>query len=145
MIGFDAAVAATAPGRYEFELEAALNAGYRRHGADGASAFPPIIASGDNATTLHYESNDSPLPPNGMVLMDVGASYHDYAADFTRTIPVSGRFNERPARVLSGGARRTARRRIGGQDARARSNPSSDSATRTLAAGLAQARADRVT
>ncbi|MDB4881865.1 MAG: peptidase, partial [Gemmatimonadetes bacterium] len=92
LIGFDAAVSATAPGRYEFELEAALTGAYRRNGADG-SAFPPIIASGDNATTLHYESNDSPLPANGLVLMDVGASYHDYAADFTRTIPVSGHFD----------------------------------------------------
>ena len=93
LIGFDAAVAATAPGRYEFELEAALKSAYRRAGADGPDGFPPIIASGDNATTLHYESNDSLLPPNGMVLMDVGAAYHDYVADFTRTIPVSGKFS----------------------------------------------------
>jgi Xaa-Pro aminopeptidase len=93
LIGFDAAVAATAPGRYEFELEAALKSAYRRNGADGADGFPPIIASGDNATTLHYEANDSKLPDNGMVLMDVGAAYHDYVADFTRTIPVNGRFS----------------------------------------------------
>ena len=93
MIGFDAAVAATAPGRYEFELEAALKNGYRRAGADGADGFPPIIASGDNATTLHYETNDALLPPNGLVLMDVGAAYHDYVADFTRTIPVNGKFS----------------------------------------------------
>jgi Xaa-Pro aminopeptidase len=93
LIGFDAAVSATAPGRYEFELEAALKSAYRRNGADGADGFPPIIASGDNATTLHYEANDSKLPDDGMVLMDVGAAYHDYVADFTRTIPVSGRFS----------------------------------------------------
>jgi Xaa-Pro aminopeptidase len=93
MIGFDQAVAATAPGRYEFELEAALKSGYRRNGADGADGFPPIIAGGDNATTLHYETNDDLLPPNGMVLMDVGAGYHDYVADFTRTIPVNGKFS----------------------------------------------------
>ncbi|MEO8563471.1 MAG: aminopeptidase P family protein [bacterium] len=93
LIGFDAAVAATAPGRYEFELEAALKSAYRRAGADGADGFPPIIASGDNATTLHYEANDALLPPNGMVLMDVGAAYHDYVADFTRTIPVNGHFS----------------------------------------------------
>jgi Xaa-Pro aminopeptidase len=92
LIGFDAAAGATAPGRYEFELEAALRSGYRRNGADG-DGFPPIIASGDNATTLHYEANDSQLPANGLVLMDVGAAYHDYVADFTRTLPVSGRFS----------------------------------------------------
>jgi Xaa-Pro aminopeptidase len=93
LIGFDAAVAVTAPGRYEYELEAALKSAYRRNGADGADGFPPIIASGDNATTLHYEANDSKLPDDGMVLMDVGAAYQDYVADFTRTIPVSGRFS----------------------------------------------------
>jgi len=93
MIGFDNAVAATAPGRYEFELEAALKSGYRRNGADGPDGFPPIIAGGDNATTLHYETNDDLLPPNGMVLMDVGAGYHDYVADFTRTVPVNGKFS----------------------------------------------------
>jgi Xaa-Pro aminopeptidase len=93
LLGFDNAVSAIAPGHYEFELEAALKAGYRRNGADGADGFPPIVASGDNATTLHYESNDSMLPANGMVLMDVGAAYHDYVADFTRTLPVSGRFS----------------------------------------------------
>ena len=93
LLGFDAAVAATAPGRYEFELEAALKSAYRRNGADGPDGFPPIVAGGDNATTLHYETNDALLPPNGMVLMDVGAGYHDYVADFTRTIPVNGKFS----------------------------------------------------
>jgi Xaa-Pro aminopeptidase len=91
LVGFDAAVAAIAPGRHEYQVEAALTGAYRAAGADG-DAFPPIVASGDNATTLHYESNDAALPSAGMVLMDVGASYHDYASDFTRTIPVSGRF-----------------------------------------------------
>jgi len=93
LIGFDAAVSAVAPGKYEFELEAALKSAYRRNGADGPDGFPPIVAGGDNATTLHYEANDALLPPNGMVLMDVGAGYHDYVADFTRTIPVNGKFS----------------------------------------------------
>jgi len=93
LLGYDAAVAATAPGRYEFELEAALRGAYRRNGADGPDGFPPIVAGGDNATTLHYETNNDLLPPNGMVLMDVGAGYHDYVADFTRTIPVNGKFS----------------------------------------------------
>jgi Xaa-Pro aminopeptidase len=137
MLGFDAAVAATAPGRYEYELEAALKAGYRRHGADGPDGFPPIIASGDNATTLHYEANDSKLPDDGLVLMDVGAGYHDYIADFTRTIPVNGRFSPEQRAfyqvVLDAQLK-------GEAAAKARGNWAAvnDSARRTLAAGLAR-------
>jgi Xaa-Pro aminopeptidase len=136
MIGFDAAVSATAPGRYEFELEAALTSAYRRNGADG-NGFPPIIASGDNATTLHYESNDSLLPPNGLVLMDVGASYHDYAADFTRTIPVSGHFSadQRDFYQVVLDAQLRAEAVVA---ARASFNTMADSAIRTLSVGLAR-------
>jgi len=137
MLGFDAAVAATAPGRYEYELEAALRAGYRRNGADGPDGFPPIIASGDNATTLHYETNDSKLPDNGMVLMDVGAGYHDYVADFTRTIPVNGKFSPDQRAfyqvVLDAQTK-------GEAVAKSRANWAAvnDTARRTLAAGLAR-------
>jgi Xaa-Pro aminopeptidase len=136
LLGFDAAAAATAPGRYEFELEAALRSGYRRHGADG-DGFPPIIASGDNATTLHYEANDSQLPANGLVLMDVGAAYHDYVADFTRTLPVNGRFSADQRAfyqvVLDAQlkAEAVAKSRAGWAAV-------NDSARRTLAAGLAR-------
>ena len=135
LLGFDQAVAATAPGRYEFELEAALKSAYRRNGADGADGFPPIIAGGDNATTLHYEANDSKLPDNGMVLMDVGAGYHDYVADFTRTIPVNGRFSADQRTfyqvVLDAQLK-------GEAAAKARGNWAAvnDSARKTLAAGL---------
>jgi len=136
-IGFDAAVAATAPGRYEYELEAALKSAYRRNGADGVDGFPPIIAGGDNATTLHYETNDSQLPANGMVLMDVGAGYHDYVADFTRTIPVNGHFSADQRAfyqvVLDAQLK-------GEAAAKSRGNWAvvNDSARRTLAAGLAR-------
>jgi Xaa-Pro aminopeptidase len=137
MIGFDQAVAATAPGRYEFELEAALKSAYRRNGADGADGFPPIIASGDNATTLHYEANDSKLPDNGMVLMDVGAAYHDYIADFTRTIPVNGHFSADQRTfyqvVLDAQLKGEAAAK-----SRATWAVVNDSARRTLAAGLAR-------
>jgi len=137
LVGFDAAVAATAPGRYEYELEAALKSGYRRNGADAADGFPPIIASGDNATTLHYEANDSQLPANGMVLMDVGAAYRDYVADFTRTIPVNGRFSADQRAfyqvVLDAQLKAEA-------VAKSRANWAAvnDSARRTLAVGLAR-------
>jgi Xaa-Pro aminopeptidase len=79
------------PGMYEYELEAMIEGGFRRAGAEGPS-FGSIIGSGPNSTQYHYERNDRRMQAGDVVVMDVGASYRGYAADVTRTIPVSGRF-----------------------------------------------------
>ncbi len=78
-------------GAGEWEVQAALEYGFRRRGADGP-AFESIVASGENATVLHYVANDRRLGPGELVLVDAGASWRGYAADITRTFPVSGRF-----------------------------------------------------
>ncbi len=70
---------------YEYKLEAALSESFRRLGATG-HAFEPIVASGKRAVTLHEVSNNSPLEPDGLVVIDVGAEVEHYAADLTRTI-----------------------------------------------------------
>jgi Xaa-Pro aminopeptidase len=54
--------------------------------------YPPIVASGANATTLHYDVNDAPVDRKGLFLMDMAAEVDGYSADVTRTIPVSGKF-----------------------------------------------------
>src|SRR5215207_8407671 len=79
------------PGMYEYELEAAVEGGFRRAGADGVS-FGSIIGSGPNSTQYHYERNDRKMAAGDVLVMDVGASYQGYAADVTRTIPVNGKF-----------------------------------------------------
>jgi Xaa-Pro aminopeptidase len=79
------------PRMYEYELQAMVEAGFRRAGADGPS-FGSIVGSGPNSTQYHYEKNDRRAEPGDVVVMDVGASYRGYAADVTRTIPVSGKF-----------------------------------------------------
>jgi len=79
------------PGMYEYELEAAVEGGFRRAGAEGPS-FGSIIGSGPNSTQYHYERNDRRMAACDVIVMDVGASYRGYAADVTRTIPVSGKF-----------------------------------------------------
>ena len=79
------------PGMYEYELQAAVEGGFRRAGADGTS-FGSIIGSGPNSTQYHYERNDRKMEAGEVIVMDVGASYKGYAADVTRTIPVSGKF-----------------------------------------------------
>ena len=79
------------PGMYEYDLDALYASAFRRDGADGPS-FGSIIGSGPNSTQYHYEANNRRMRAGDVVVMDVGAAYGGYAADVTRTIPVSGRY-----------------------------------------------------
>jgi Xaa-Pro aminopeptidase len=96
--GHRAAMAAARPGVGEWAVEAALEGAFRSAGARGP-AFPSIVGSGPNATTLHYVSNDRMLESGDLVLVDAGAEWGMYCGDITRTFPASGRFSE-PQRVL---------------------------------------------
>jgi Xaa-Pro aminopeptidase len=89
--GFHDALAATAPGVGEWELEAALDGAFRRAGGDGPG-YDSIVGGGANACVLHYVENARPLAADELVLIDAGAAYRLYHADITRTFPVSGRF-----------------------------------------------------
>lgn len=80
------------PGQAEYELEAELTHEFRRRGAGGHS-YTPIVAGGANACVLHYVDNDKLLSEPTLVLIDAGCELEGYAADITRTFPVSGRFN----------------------------------------------------
>ncbi|CAN5177476.1 aminopeptidase P family protein [soil metagenome] len=71
--------------KYEYELEAAVAAGFRSRGAVGHS-FEPIVAGGQRACTLHNVANQSRLKADEIVVVDVGAEYEHYAADITRTV-----------------------------------------------------------
>lgn len=79
------------PGMWEYQLEALIESVFRRGGCDGPS-FASIIGSGPNSTQYHYQTNDRRMAAGDVVVMDIGASCGGYAADVTRTIPVSGRF-----------------------------------------------------
>lgn len=85
------AMRATAPGRHEYEIEAELTHEFRRRGAQ-APAYSPIVAGGANACILHYVGNSQPLRDGDLLLIDAGCEFDSYAADITRTFPVSGRF-----------------------------------------------------
>ncbi|MGA3182525.1 MAG: aminopeptidase P family protein [Verrucomicrobiota bacterium] len=85
------------PGVNEMEVEAELAHEFIRRG--GQFAYPPIIACGRNACALHYAQNDQPCRKGELLLLDVGASYANYNADMTRTLPVSGRFTRRQKEV----------------------------------------------
>jgi Xaa-Pro aminopeptidase len=87
------------PGVTEYEVEAELAHEFVRHRAK--FAYNPIIASGANACVLHYNQNDQPCKKGELLLLDVAASYANYNADLTRTIPVSGRFTRRQKAVYN--------------------------------------------
>ncbi|HEV2862525.1 MAG TPA: Xaa-Pro peptidase family protein [Pyrinomonadaceae bacterium] len=89
--GVKAAIKGTRPGMYEYEVEAAAHSEMTRLGARG-HAFTPIVASGPNTVTWHYERNDRQMQAGDVVLMDYGADYDYYTSDITRTWPVSGAF-----------------------------------------------------
>jgi len=93
-----AAMRAARPGIDENHLAAVIEYEYRARGARGW-AFPSIVGSGPNACILHYDRYDRRLVDGDLVLMDIGAEYGWYAADVTRTVPVSGRFTDRQRRV----------------------------------------------
>lgn len=57
-------------------------------------AYPPVVASGNNATTIHYITNSQIAHNGDIVLMDAGCEYGGYTSDITRTFPVSGHFTD---------------------------------------------------
>ena len=95
--GLRRVLATLRPGTAEHELEAELLAEFTRR--RGRMAYEPIIAAGKNACVLHYNDNDQECRAGDLVLIDVGASYANYASDLTRTYPVDGRFTPRQRAV----------------------------------------------
>lgn len=88
------------PGVFEHEIEAEIYHSFLSQRATGP-AYGSIIASGDRARTLHYVSNNQECKDGELVLMDFGASYGNYAADLTRTVPVNGKFGRRQKTVYN--------------------------------------------
>lgn len=87
------AMAITAPGVAEYELEGEIEGTFRRRGGTGAG-YTTIVGGGANATVLHYIANDQPLQDGDLVCVDAGCEFRYYTADVTRTWPVNGRFTE---------------------------------------------------
>jgi Xaa-Pro aminopeptidase len=86
-----AALAQVKPGRYEYDLKAAMVATCL-HGGAARMSYPPIVGSGRNSVILHYEPADKRLDAGGMIVNDTACEYGMYAADVTRSYPVSGKF-----------------------------------------------------
>ncbi len=80
------------PGMYEYELQATIEYVFARNGAE-YQGFPSIVGSGPNSCVVHYDDNRRKMQDGDLVVMDIGAEYHGYCADVTRTIPVNGKFS----------------------------------------------------
>lgn len=96
--GHVAVVKAAKSARNERELEAAFVGTCMRLGCP-ENSYHPILASGTNAATLHYVDNDADLTDQATgerklnLLIDAGIESRTYAADITRTFPLSGKFS----------------------------------------------------
>ncbi|XP_039288365.1 xaa-Pro aminopeptidase 3 isoform X1 [Nilaparvata lugens] len=76
----------------EHQLFATLDYECRMRGAEWL-AYPPVVATGNNATIIHYINNTQHMRHGQLVLVDSGCEYHGYASDITRTWPVNGKFS----------------------------------------------------
>ncbi|XP_056263935.1 xaa-Pro aminopeptidase 3 isoform X2 [Pseudoliparis swirei] len=70
----------------------------RVHGANFL-AYPPVVAGGNRANTLHYINNNQIIKDGEMVLLDGGCEYFGYVSDVTRTWPVNGKFSPAQAEL----------------------------------------------
>ncbi|QDV35123.1 aminopeptidase P N-terminal domain-containing protein [Tautonia plasticadhaerens] len=86
------------PGTHEYEAQGALEYAFTRNGAQ-REAFASIVGSGPNSVVLHYNANRRRMEDGDLVVIDIGAEFDYYAADLTRTYPVSGRFTDRQREV----------------------------------------------
>jgi Xaa-Pro aminopeptidase len=79
-------------GMSEFEIQGIHEYIYKKYGSE-YEGYPSIVGAGNNGCVLHYIENSKTKVENDLVLMDLGAEYHGYTADVTRTIPANGKFS----------------------------------------------------
>jgi Xaa-Pro aminopeptidase len=88
-----AGMKAAKPGAYEYEVEAAIEYVYKKHGAFDWG-YPSIVGSGPNANTLHYEKSSRQMQNGDLLLVDAAGFYKYMTVDITRTYPVNGKFSQ---------------------------------------------------
>ena len=81
------------PGMSETEIQGVHEFVYKKYGVE-YEGYPSIVGAGANGCVLHYTENNKTKVDNDLVLMDLGAEYHGYTADVTRTIPANGTFTK---------------------------------------------------
>jgi Xaa-Pro aminopeptidase len=91
--GIMEAMRSTAPGVYEYQLDAAAKYVFHLNGARG-DGYASIIGGGTNAFYGHYFRKTDVLKDGDLVLMDYAPDYRYYTSDVTRIWPVNGKFSK---------------------------------------------------
>ncbi|WP_394749612.1 aminopeptidase P family protein [Spongiimicrobium salis] len=86
------------PGMSETEIQGVHEFVYKKYGAE-YEGYPSIVGGGNNGCILHYIENNKLEVGQDLVLMDLGAEYHGYTADVTRTIPANGKFSKEQKQI----------------------------------------------
>jgi Xaa-Pro aminopeptidase len=94
-----AGVRAARPGGYEYEVKAAIEAVHYGRGA--APGYPSIVASGPNATILHYPDGARRMQAGDLLLVDAACTLEYLTGDITRTYPLSGTFSSEQKDIYS--------------------------------------------
>jgi Xaa-Pro aminopeptidase len=93
-----AAMKAVKPNVTEYEISSLMQYEWGRRGCERPS-YAPIVGSGHNSTVLHYSDNTNTMNAGDVVVIDAAAEYSMYAADITRTLPISGHFTDRQKEI----------------------------------------------
>ena len=88
------------PKMIEYESEAIVEYIFKKNGAE-YPGFPSILGGGENSCIIHYTSNRKQLTGEDLLVSDIGAEYHGYSADVTRTLPVDGHFSKEEAVIYN--------------------------------------------
>lgn len=88
------------PNMYEYQIESYFDFMIKYSGCTNHS-FKSIVASGENATVLHYIENNSKIKDGELVLFDLGAEKDFYKADISRTFPANGKFSDRQKQLYN--------------------------------------------
>jgi Xaa-Pro aminopeptidase len=88
-----AGMKAAAPGKFEYEVEAAIEQVYLERGAM-SPGYPSIVGSGPNGTILHYTESNRRMEDGDLLLVDAAANLEGLTGDITRTYPINGRFTD---------------------------------------------------
>jgi Xaa-Pro aminopeptidase len=93
-----AAMKAVKPNVTEYEISGLMQYEWTRRGCERPS-YAPIVGSGHNSTVLHYSENTNTMKSGDVVVIDAAGEYSMYAADITRTLPISGHFTARQKEI----------------------------------------------
>ena len=93
------AIKRTHPGIGEWQIQSIIESHFSMN--QSCPSYSSIVGGGDNATILHYNSNNMEINNGDLVLVDAGCEISGYASDITRTWPVNGKFSNPQKEIYS--------------------------------------------